>query len=246
MPRSPAGPGRPFCTSDRETPDAKHVKIDARESDFPAIARAASGAAKGAPENSAAASSSNWPRRPAAPARRDWETRRVTLVAPLSGSDAGETRPTFEVDEPNGPLGKTRREQIAASHNKRGAAKRRSAHPRGDLSMPRVRGGLPRFGTRFSRFQTLQRRLRQRAVTTARPSLRAHYPLQSPPCATRLVKVRADKSRDHHARKPLVGCDPAKAVKKETAKRRNRRDYQAERGGARACCAIWRKLAFGD
>ncbi len=193
MPRSPAGPGRPFCTSDRETPDAKHVKIDARESDFPAIARAASGAAKGAPENSAAASSSNWPRRPAAPARSDWETRRVTLVAPLSGSDAGETRPTFQVNEPNGPLGKTGREQIAASHNKRGAALRRPAHSGGSLSLPRGRGGLPRYGTRFRCFQILQRRLRQRAVTTARPSLRAHYSLQSPPCATRLVKVRADK-----------------------------------------------------
>jgi hypothetical protein len=192
MPRSPAGPGRPFCTSDRETPDAKHVKIDARESDFPAIARAASGAAKGAPENSAAASSSNWPRRPAAPARSDWETRRVTLVAPLSGSDAGETRPTFQVNEPNGPLGKTGREQIAASHNKRGAALRRPAHSGGSLPMPSGRG-LPRYGTRFRCFQILQRRLRQRAVTTARPSLRAHYSLQSPPCATRLVKVRADK-----------------------------------------------------
>jgi hypothetical protein len=53
--------------------------------------------------------------------------------------------------------------------------------------MPRVRGGLLRYRIRFCCFQILQRRLRQRAVTTAWPSLRAHYSLQSPPCATRPV-----------------------------------------------------------
>ena len=32
MPRSPAGPGRPFCASDRGTPDAKQVKIESYRS----------------------------------------------------------------------------------------------------------------------------------------------------------------------------------------------------------------------
>lgn len=173
MPRSPAGPGRPFCASDRGTPDAKHVKIDASVSGFPAMARAARGAAKGAPVNSATASSSIWPRRPAAAARKERETRRVTSVAPLSGSDAGETRPSFEVDQAYRARGKAGRKQIPTFDDQRGAPDSRAAACGAWLSAPLWHGAVPHHET-VIRVQTFQRRQRQCAVSTTWPSLRAH------------------------------------------------------------------------
>ncbi len=71
MPRSLAGAGRPVCASGKGAPDAKHTKIDATASVPPAHAAATSRTAKGAPEESAAASSKARPKRPAAPGRRD-------------------------------------------------------------------------------------------------------------------------------------------------------------------------------
>lgn len=152
MPRSPAGPGRPFCASDRGTPDAKQVKIDVSVSGRPAIARAVSGAAKGAPDSSAAASSSTWPQRPMAPARREAESR-VTSVAAVSGGDPSEPRPAFEIDETRGASADVSLRPAPSRHRKR-----RETVQSHDMALR----------AHVACFQFLERRLRQCAIAAAR------------------------------------------------------------------------------